>query len=44
MSSKGIPTHLITENQKTCKENIMTANEVNEISEHSRVITQGLRQ
>ena len=44
MSSKGIPTHLITAIQKTYKENIIRVNTGNGISEDSRVITQGVRQ
>jgi hypothetical protein len=44
MSSKGIPTHLITTVQKTYKENIVRVNPGNGISEDSRVITQGVRQ
>jgi hypothetical protein len=44
MSSKGIPTHIITEIQKTCMENIIRVNAGNGISEDSRVITQGVRQ
>jgi hypothetical protein len=44
MSSKGIPTHLITEIQKTYKENIIRVNVGNGISEVSRDITQGERQ
>ena len=41
MSSKGIPTHLVTIIQKIYMENIIR---VNGISEDSRVITQGVRQ
>ena len=44
MSSKGIPTHLITAIQKTYTENIIRVNAGNGISEDSRVITQGVRQ
>jgi hypothetical protein len=44
MSSKGIPTHLITAIQKTCTGNIIRVNAGNGISEDSRVITQGVRQ
>jgi len=44
MLSKGIPTHLITVIQKIHKENIITVNVGNGISENSRAITQGVRQ
>jgi hypothetical protein len=44
MSSKGIPTHLITAIQKTYMENIIRVNAGNGISEDSRVITQGIIQ
>jgi hypothetical protein len=44
MSSKGIPTHLITAIQKTYMENIIRVNAGNGISEDSSVITQGVRQ
>jgi hypothetical protein len=44
MSSKGIPTHLITAIQKTYMENIIRVDAGNGISEDSRVITQGVRQ
>jgi hypothetical protein len=44
MSSKGIPTHLITIMQKIGMENIMRVNAGNEISEDFRFITQGVRQ
>jgi len=44
MSSKGIPTHLITTIQKIHIENIIRINAGNGISEDSRVITQGVRQ
>jgi hypothetical protein len=40
MSSKGIPTHLITAIQITYKENIIRVNAGNEIFEDSIVITQ----
>jgi len=43
MSSKGIPTHLITIIQKIYKENNKRINAGNGISEDSRVITQGVR-
>ena len=41
MSSKGIPTHLITTIQKIYMENIIRINAGDGISEDSRVITQG---
>ena len=44
MSSKGIPTHLITAIQKTYMKNIIRVNAGNRISEDFRVITQGVRQ
>ena len=44
MSSKRIPTHLITIIQKIYKENIIRVSADNGISEDSRVITQGVRQ
>jgi len=44
MSSKGIPTHLITIIQKIYVENIIRVNAGNGISEDSRVITQEVRQ
>jgi hypothetical protein len=44
MSSKGIPTHLITAILKTYMENIIIVNAGNGIYEDSRVITQGVRQ
>jgi len=44
LSSKGIPTHLITIIQKIYMENIIRVNAGNGISEDFRVITQGLRQ
>ena len=44
MSSKGIPTHLITIIQKIKMENIMRVKAGNRISEDFRVITQGVRQ
>jgi len=44
MLNKGIPTHLITIIQKIYMENIIRVNAVNEISEDSRAITQGVRQ
>jgi len=44
MSSKEIPTPLITINQKICVENIIRVNAGNGISEDSRVITRGVRQ
>jgi hypothetical protein len=44
MSSKGIPTHLITIIQKTYKENIIRVNAGNGVSEDFRIITQGVRQ
>jgi hypothetical protein len=44
MLSKGIPTHLITAIQTTYTESIINVNAGNEISEDSRVITQGVRQ
>jgi hypothetical protein len=44
ISSKGIPTHLITIIQKMYTENVMRVNASNGISEDSRVITQGVRQ
>jgi len=43
MSSKGIPTHLITIIQKIYTENNKRINAGNGISEDSRVITQGVR-
>jgi hypothetical protein len=43
MSSKGMPTHLITIIQKIYMENIIRINAGNGISEDSRVITQGVR-
>jgi len=44
VSSKGIPTHLITAIKKTYEymENIIRVNAANGISEDSRVITQGV--
>ena len=44
MSSKGIPTHLITIIQKIYVENIIRVNAGNGISEDSRSVTQGARQ
>jgi len=44
MSSKGIPTHLITTIQKIYIENIIIINSGDGISEDSRVITQEVRQ
>jgi len=44
MSSKGIPTHLITIIQTIYMENIIRINAGNWISEDSGVITQGVRQ
>jgi len=44
MSSKGIPTHLITIIQKIYMGNIIRVNECNGISEDFRVITQGVKQ
>ena len=44
MSSKVIPTHLITIIQTIYMENIIRINAGNGISEDSRVITQGVRQ
>jgi len=44
MSSKGIPTHLITTIQKIYTENTIRVNVGNGISEDSRDITQGVRQ
>ena len=44
MSSKGIPTHLITIIQKIYMENIIRVNAGNGIFEDFRVITQGVRQ
>jgi hypothetical protein len=44
MSSKGIPTHLITIIQKIYMENIIRVNAGNGISEDFRVVTQGVRQ
>jgi hypothetical protein len=44
MSSKGIPTHLITAIQNTYMENIIRVNAGNEISEDTKVITQWVRQ
>jgi hypothetical protein len=43
MSSKGIPTHLITIIQKIYKENLIRVNTGSEISEDLRVIAKGLR-
>ena len=42
MSSKGIPTHLITTIQKIYIENIIRINAGDGISEDSRVIPRGL--
>ena len=44
MSSKGIPTHLITIIQTVYKLNFIRINAYNGTSEVSRVITQGVRQ
>ena len=44
MSSKGIPTYLITITQKIYTENTIRINADNGISEDSIVITQGVRQ
>ena len=44
MSSKGIPTHLITIIQTIYMENIIRINAGNGISVDSTVITQGVRQ
>jgi len=44
VSSKGIPTHLITIIKKICKENIIRVNAGNGIAEDFRVINQGVRQ
>jgi len=44
ISSKGIPSHLITIIQTIYMENIIRINAGNGISEDSRVITQGVRQ
>jgi hypothetical protein len=44
MSSKGIPTLLISTIQTIYMKNIIRINAVNGISEYSRVITQGVRQ
>jgi len=44
MTSKGIPTHLITIIQKMYMENIIRVNAGNGISEDFRAITQGVRQ
>jgi len=44
MSSKGIPTHLITIIQKIYMENIIRVNTGNGIPKDFRFITQGVRQ